>query len=490
MATNKPNLSPEVKQRLRRAVLGELNAKSAKPVTPAARSITVEPVVAKPAPKTLKKILIKPKAEFKAPSRRRPVKKASAPLVKSFQKSVPPAPPVAKKLLSSPTQINQPSKPAVTTPIAKKFGFRQPRPSVRAWEKMPSEKSLETLFTKPSAPKKLPWQLTEPKKKVTEPSYGGIGQLKNFRQTIGSAPTKRHLLLKLLGLVVLLAALVLAVDILGLYFWSFRDPVSLQVAGTLQLPAGSVNSQTINLAQYLGDLKLLSQPLYQQREGLINYSGKSDVSDQVFYRLAAEKVVEQKLRDYNKTVTSSDVDNQMNLLLQQTSGQDQAEKIISNLYGLNLAQFRDKILLPMMEREVLLSALINDEFQPITKTAKDRADEVLKSALASSTNFEALAKQYSDDETTVNTGGDLGWAVKGQLDPSWEDLIFNTATGTVVKQVVKSRFGFHVIKVDQKLVDKATGAVSVKLRHILIKVDVDKYIKDLLDTSRLVKYVR
>jgi parvulin-like peptidyl-prolyl isomerase len=69
-------------------------------------------------------------------------------------------------------------------------------------------------------------------------------------------------------------------------------------------------------------------------------------------------------------------------------------------------------------------------------------------------------------------------------------LIFNTATGTVVKQVVKSRFGFHIIKVDQKLVDKATGAVSVKLRHILIKVDVDKYIKSLLDNSRLMRYVR
>ena len=39
MAANKPNLSPEVKQRLRRAVLGELNAKSAKPATPQAKII-------------------------------------------------------------------------------------------------------------------------------------------------------------------------------------------------------------------------------------------------------------------------------------------------------------------------------------------------------------------------------------------------------------------------------------------------------------------
>jgi peptidyl-prolyl cis-trans isomerase C len=82
----------------------------------------------------------------------------------------------------------------------------------------------------------------------------------------------------------------------------------------------------------------------------------------------------------------------------------------------------------------------------LLKTAKE-ADDVL-SQLKAGAKFEDLAKKYSIDPAGAK-GGDLGWFGKGSMIPEFEKTAFALKEGEV-SGVVKTKFGYHVIKLTGK----------------------------------------
>lgn len=73
----------------------------------------------------------------------------------------------------------------------------------------------------------------------------------------------------------------------------------------------------------------------------------------------------------------------------------------------------------------------------------------IKSKLDKGAKFEDLAKEYSKDEGSKVNGGDLGYFTKGQLVPEFEAVAFSLKKGEVSKPV-KSQFGFHIIRLEDK----------------------------------------
>lgn len=61
-------------------------------------------------------------------------------------------------------------------------------------------------------------------------------------------------------------------------------------------------------------------------------------------------------------------------------------------------------------------------------------------------HFEDAAKKYSEDGSR-ESGGDLGWIVKGQTDPDFEQAAWDMKTG-VLSGIIKSKFGYHLILVE------------------------------------------
>ncbi len=59
-------------------------------------------------------------------------------------------------------------------------------------------------------------------------------------------------------------------------------------------------------------------------------------------------------------------------------------------------------------------------------------------------SFEELAKQNSMDSAAAK-GGDLGWFSKGSMLPEFEKVAFSLKEGEV-SGIVKTKFGFHIIK--------------------------------------------
>lgn len=64
-------------------------------------------------------------------------------------------------------------------------------------------------------------------------------------------------------------------------------------------------------------------------------------------------------------------------------------------------------------------------------------------------DFAAIAAEKSLDGSKAN-GGDLGFFTKGQMVPEFEAAAFDLEAGSYNKVPVKTQFGFHVIKVEEK----------------------------------------
>jgi len=76
---------------------------------------------------------------------------------------------------------------------------------------------------------------------------------------------------------------------------------------------------------------------------------------------------------------------------------------------------------------------------------KEKAVGLLK-RIEEGEDFQELAKTYSDCPSSKR-GGDLGYFVKGKMDPEFEKAAFALGIGDV-SQVIKSSFGYHIIKVE------------------------------------------
>ena len=85
-----------------------------------------------------------------------------------------------------------------------------------------------------------------------------------------------------------------------------------------------------------------------------------------------------------------------------------------------------------------------DEIEAVRKRAEKILDRLRKRE-----DFAKLARQYSDDAATTPKGGDLGWIVRGQTVPEFEEEAFSLEPGAL-SGVIKTQYGFHIVKVQER----------------------------------------
>lgn len=78
--------------------------------------------------------------------------------------------------------------------------------------------------------------------------------------------------------------------------------------------------------------------------------------------------------------------------------------------------------------------------------AKAKAEDLLAQVRKAPTDFARLAKQHSQDPGSAAKDGDLDWFGRGAMVKAFEDTVFSLKEGQV-SDVVRSDFGFHVIRV-------------------------------------------
>ena len=91
---------------------------------------------------------------------------------------------------------------------------------------------------------------------------------------------------------------------------------------------------------------------------------------------------------------------------------------------------------------------------------KAKAEDVLKQVKAGG-NFAELAKKYSDDPGSKDTGGELGFIQHGVTVPEFDKAAFSLNPGQT-SDLVKTQFGYHIIQTEEKQTAHTKPLAEVK----------------------------
>ncbi len=184
--------------------------------------------------------------------------------------------------------------------------------------------------------------------------------------------------------------------------------------------------------------------------------------------LIAEKVLDLEIEKANIEISDEEVKKEIDNLKQQYGGEEVFNSTMES-YGITLEDMEKDIRMNMQINKLLEPRIeISDEemksfFEENKDTLSEKeqvsASHILveteakalevKEKLSSGEAFSELAKEYSIDEANKEQGGELGFFGRGQMVSEFEDAAFSLNPGEV-SDPIKTKFGYHIIKIEDK----------------------------------------
>lgn len=137
------------------------------------------------------------------------------------------------------------------------------------------------------------------------------------------------------------------------------------------------------------------------------------------------------------------------------------ERVLS---AARLEQLKDEVALPDFERLAREQYTLNEKSYVVPDTvsashilvaSKGRTDdearalaESIRQKLLAGEDFEKLAREFSDDPGSKKRGGSLGDFSKGRMVKPFEDAVFALEKPGEISGIVKTGFGYHLIRLD------------------------------------------
>src|SRR5258705_13330616 len=109
--------------------------------------------------------------------------------------------------------------------------------------------------------------------------------------------------------------------------------------------------------------------------------------------------------------------------------------------------------------------VIKPQPDSVSKARSYQLAESLLVVLRHGADFAAVAKRFSEDTSTREQGGELGWFRRSVMYKTFEDVAFRLRPGEI-SDVVETPFGYHIIKVER------VQPAEILARHVLIMPDI------------------
>lgn len=241
-------------------------------------------------------------------------------------------------------------------------------------------------------------------------------------------------------------------------------PPQLPAATPVQddTPAAVVNGQPIDLQDYQKQVAEWEAAFVTQNANLSDQEkqemliqGRRQVLDVMIEQVLIEQAAQREGIDVSETevetVIARDID--------ENGGQGQFESWLQ-ANNWTYDEYKDR------QRSMMISSQM---FERVTQGVPTEAEQVharhilmanqdevrnLLTQLQSGADFAEIARQYSLDPSTKESGGDLGFFPRGTLVvPEVEDVAFSLSVGQI-SDVVQSAMGFHVVQVLERVQDK------------------------------------
>lgn len=120
---------------------------------------------------------------------------------------------------------------------------------------------------------------------------------------------------------------------------------------------------------------------------------------------------------------------------------------------------------------------------------EEQANAVL-AELRKGADFAEVAKSKSKDPSARQNGGDLGYFAKGEMVPQFADAAFAMKPGELAGSPVKTQFGWHVIKVEDKRMSSAPSLDQAKpmLREQMAEQAAERVVGELRAKAKIKRF--
>ena len=248
----------------------------------------------------------------------------------------------------------------------------------------------------------------------------------------------------------------------GIYKWRMDNKFAKTMEKIFPYPAAVVGNSLITMEDLSKEVGYINY--FYQKTAPEQMPDNSLIEKQVVDRLIQERVITKLSRDNGVSISSKEIDEQFNKIVEENGGQEKVKEILNDLYGLDVKSFKHLI------QAQLLQEKLKDKFEKdlqmqikvkhiLIKSAPDATPEVKAAAQAKAqdllnqikngADFAELAKQYSEDEASQGQGGELPFFSKGQNVVEFETAAFSLNPGEI-SDLVETQYGFHIIKAEDK----------------------------------------
>ena len=291
--------------------------------------------------------------------------------------------------------------------------------------------------------------------------------------------------------------------------------------------AAIVNGVVISKESYDHELDFFVRRAAAQGQALPNEQ-MSRIKNQVLESLIDRELLFQESKKKGIAVNAEAVSDEFQKIQQRYPNKEEFNKLLSEM-GLTESDVRKQIargmaIQQLIDKEVTEKIKISDEetksfydknpqlFQQpeqvkarhiLIKVQADAPDdqkaearkkiEAVQEKLKQGEDFATLAKTYSEGPSGPS-GGDLGYFRRGQMVKPFEDVAFSLKPNET-SEIVETRFGYHLIKVDDKKPAKKMTYAEVKdrlndhLKKQKAESEADAYIETLRKSAKIEKFL-
>lgn len=277
----------------------------------------------------------------------------------------------------------------------------------------------------------------------------------------------------------------------GAYLYYFK-PLNLQtefITKIIPYPVALVNFQPISYFDWQNQVVMMQNFYAKQKNSNPSLAAPTgnEIESNILNKLIDQKLTAQLAKKYSLSVSPREISQQTEILSEQIGSRQSLQDQLMNLYNWTLIDFSKAIIEPMLLKNKLAMAIMADD--QLNLEARQKAQAVLDKVKNNGADFSDLAKQYSEDITSLQ-GGDMGYFSRGQMTPEFENAAFALNVGEV-SGIIKSQFGYHIIKVEEKLADEAGQTTQIRARQILIRGhDLATYLAQLKTNSNIWQLIK
>jgi foldase protein PrsA len=185
-------------------------------------------------------------------------------------------------------------------------------------------------------------------------------------------------------------------------------------------------------------------------------------------QLIADKIVASEAKKEKITISDEELNEEVDKLKESYGGEEVFNQVLaSNNTTVDVLKEDLKNYLTMRKLIEPQIEISDEELQTYFDENKDSLGEAeqvkashilvedeavakeIKQKLADGTDFAELAKEYSTDEGSKESGGELGFFPRGTMVTEFEDVAFALPVNQI-SEPVKSEYGYHIIMVEEK----------------------------------------